>query len=417
MKNNKTLVIITNEYPYNNGETFLENEISFLSNSFEIIYIFSVLGKSKNKPTRFFPSNVKCFPLNCNHNRIKYCANSFFSKDNSFDLNGKNILKSIINHYLYGRNKSIYNRILKLIIKNHIILNNCVIYSYWLTLGIANFKLKNYIENKYGYTPLSVSRCHGYDLYSETNGFNYQPLQEKIINSLDFVCPCSESGKEYLLNKYPNISKKIIVSKLGTKYHKDFNFDSNFDFKNFVTCSGLRPVKRLDLFAKGFSLAAKKNKNIFWTCIGEGKEIKKIKKIIKRNHLSDCVDFKGNLSNKEVYDFYRNNSIYSFVNVSSSEGIPVAIMEAISFGLPVIATDVGGNHEIVNMQNGFLIKKDCSADDICDAISKMCNLDSTQYLKLRMNSRKMWENNFEANKTYKVWCDFLVSKNIKKYRN
>lgn len=49
------------------------------------------------------------------------------------------------------------------------------------------------------------------------------------------------------------------------------------------------------------------------------------------------------LGNQLVYDFYRNNDVDVFVNLSESEGIPVSIIETISFGVPVVATDVGGN--------------------------------------------------------------------------
>ncbi|MFR4320263.1 MAG: glycosyltransferase [Blautia massiliensis (ex Durand et al. 2017)] len=44
------------------------------------------------------------------------------------------------------------------------------------------------------------------------------------------------------------------------------------------------------------------------------------------------------------------------MNVSSSEGIPVSIMEATSFGIPGIATDAGGTKEIIrDKENGVLL--------------------------------------------------------------
>lgn len=42
--------------------------------------------------------------------------------------------------------------------------------------------------------------------------------------------------------------------------------------------------------------------------------------------------------------------------MSDSEGIPVSIMEAMSFGIPVIARNVGGMSEIVNEENGLLLE-------------------------------------------------------------
>ena len=48
----------------------------------------------------------------------------------------------------------------------------------------------------------------------------------------------------------------------------------------------------------------------------------------------------------------------AFINVSSSEGVPVSIMEAMTFVISVITTDLGGNTEIVNEQNGWLLPKE-----------------------------------------------------------
>ncbi len=46
--------------------------------------------------------------------------------------------------------------------------------------------------------------------------------------------------------------------------------------------------------------------------------------------------------------FFKENSVDLFINASITEGTPVSIMEAISCGIPIIATDVGGNPEIVS---------------------------------------------------------------------
>ena len=55
----------------------------------------------------------------------------------------------------------------------------------------------------------------------------------------------------------------------------------------------------------------------------------------------------GHLDNNEIFNMYKNNSYDYFITLSESEGLPVSIMEAISCGIPVIATAVGGITEIV----------------------------------------------------------------------
>ena len=66
------------------------------------------------------------------------------------------------------------------------------------------------------------------------------------------------------------------------------------------------------------------------------------------------------------------------MNVSESEGIPVSIMEASSFGIPVIATNVGGVGEIVeNGYNGLLLNKDFLNRDLSVCLKSIaCMVDN-----------------------------------------
>jgi glycosyltransferase involved in cell wall biosynthesis len=69
-----------------------------------------------------------------------------------------------------------------------------------------------------------------------------------------------------------------------------------------------------------------------------------------------------------VRDFYLTQPVDVFVNASTTEGVPVSIMEAMSFGVPVVATDVGGTGELVNSRNGALLVPNPTPAEIADAI-------------------------------------------------
>ncbi|MDD0858820.1 glycosyltransferase [Arthrobacter alpinus] len=74
-------------------------------------------------------------------------------------------------------------------------------------------------------------------------------------------------------------------------------------------------------------------------------DLRRIASEVEREDL--VIELKGAVANDEVLNFYRNHEISVFINVSTSEGVPVSIMEAISFDIPVVATSVGGTPEIV----------------------------------------------------------------------
>jgi len=75
----------------------------------------------------------------------------------------------------------------------------------------------------------------------------------------------------------------------------------------------------------------------------------------------------------EIKNFVQTYSINALVLVSETEGLPVAIMEAFSAGIPVIATDVGGVSELVNGKNGILLEKKPEANKLVNAIETLRN--------------------------------------------
>ena len=68
------------------------------------------------------------------------------------------------------------------------------------------------------------------------------------------------------------------------------------------------------------------------------------------------------------------NQVDLFCNVSEYEGVPISIMEAMAYGIPCLATHVGGVSEIVNCQTGILIEKNSSANQIKNYIVTFLHL-------------------------------------------
>jgi colanic acid/amylovoran biosynthesis glycosyltransferase len=100
-------------------------------------------------------------------------------------------------------------------------------------------------------------------------------------------------------------------------------------------------------------------------------------------------------------EYYRNNPVDLFINTSSSEGLPVSIMEASSFGIPTIATNVGGTGEIVrDGETGFLLNADVSPKELADKIEQFALLPEGKKKLLRTNCRTLWMDEFHAATNY-----------------
>ena len=146
---------------------------------------------------------------------------------------------------------------------------------------------------------------------------------------------------------------------------------------------------------------------LHWVHFGDGSLKKEIE--FQANKMNLSFEIKGNVENNEILDFYNENFVDLFFNVSEFEGIPVSIMEAQSAGIPVLATDVGGTSEIVNNKNGFLIEKDFNVSSVVEIIQNYLN-ESPENIKLKRNlSHTNWLEKYTAEKNYTEFAQLILS--------
>ena len=85
-------------------------------------------------------------------------------------------------------------------------------------------------------------------------------------------------------------------------------------------------------------------------------------------------------------------------------------MEAMSVGMLIIATDVGGTREIVkNEINGYLLPKDCSPNMIAEKIMKIYHMSPNEYSEARRSSRMLWEKLSSAKNNYRKMYNDLIN--------
>lgn len=398
--NKRSLILFTNHYPFLYGETFLENEIVYLSRAYNKIYIFAIDVKKTMKPTRYIPDNVIAIPLGGLNKRLKYAVYTFIGiirNSSTFKIHEKSIKKLLASFYIRGHAEFIANKVYMMKKKLMINFEHSIIYSYWFSYqAVASVILKDRLL-KEGVNTTVYSRAHGYDIYWERVKGGYHPFQDILLKELNLCIPCSQFGKKYLLDKYPWAADKIHISRLGTLDH---GLNPYKNGKTIVTCSNLEPLKRMSLLAKAFVKIAKKNPDLKWICIGDGIEKEEIQSIITDADVIKQVELLGRLDNNEVIKQYKTREIKYFVNISTTEGVPVSIMEAQSFGIPVIATDAGGTHELVNSDNGKLIPVEIDANYLAEVLEQMLTISKDEYSYKRIASRKNWEINSFADKQY-----------------
>jgi L-malate glycosyltransferase len=122
-----------------------------------------------------------------------------------------------------------------------------------------------------------------------------------------------------------------------------------------VVVANLRPVKAVDMFIKAAAIVVKTLPQVKFTIVGDGPLRGSLEELAASLSLTGSVEFAGSIS--DVQSILSTATIG--VLTSSSEGFSNAILEYMCAGLPVVATDVGGNCESVSDgQTGYLVPPD-----------------------------------------------------------
>lgn len=416
MNKKRNLILLTASFPFGKQETFLENELPILAEAFDKI---TILHSYNNGNKRTIPTNVNCIhtPLELNCKELKKSYFNLFSF-----LVWKEIFILL---FVYkkmpslGFFKTLFISISKGKKMQHAIekhfqlneLNSSIHYSYWCddhAIGLA------FLNKKYNHQLKTVSRTHGWDVYFEVSQYNYLPLRSFIHNHLTHLFPISNKGKSYMEERW-KIKNKITVSRLGVpeppnsitnnieakslpKFNEEQLSILNSQF-SIISCSNLIPLKRIHLIIEALALI--EDKPIRWVHFGDGPEFERLKTKAKELLPSNIlVEWKGRVSNQTVLDFYAKEKPDLFINVSSSEGIPVSIMEAMSFGIPCIASNVGGNSEIVNDSNGKLLNSNPTVKELEYAIIDFFKNKDEIKSAFQKNALKTWEQEYYASLNY-----------------
>jgi glycosyltransferase involved in cell wall biosynthesis len=122
----------------------------------------------------------------------------------------------------------------------------------------------------------------------------------------------------------------------------------------------------------------------------------------------------GDITKKQVYEYLQKEHFDALINTSSYEGIPVSMMEAMSFSIPVIGTNVGGVAEIIeDTKNGYLLTANPELSEIIEKLTQLYLLDDETYLNLRRNAYITWQTKFNAESNYSelIYNMIQLSKN------
>ncbi|MFY7945552.1 MAG: glycosyltransferase [Bacteroidia bacterium] len=379
-------------------------DMELLSPAFDKCVVFpDVTVAAKKYPPAFtITSNYiqwkQCNPMKIMWENALYFLSILFLSFNEIRFSPKRLseaLKKLSSNYFKAQ------QVVQYIYRHNLQKEDITIYSFWLYDSVYLAFIKKLLPSV-----LIINRAHGGDIFENQPTLKNRVLLRKFqFQNIDKIITVSKDGADYLKKKYPQYSEKISTIYLGTASHNDIN---PFPVKGFtiVSCSHVRNVKRVDKIAEVIlNLPFQVN----WVHIGSeniydrntDQSIDKYLKIKEQIAHSDNVKFvaMGTVAHEQIMDYYKINPVHLFISLSETEGIPVSIMECISFGVPVMCTDVGGCREIVTEQTGILLPLETEISEICEKISafKQHRLNTAD---ARNGIKAYWEKHFNQVSNY-----------------
>lgn len=258
----------------------------------------------------------------------------------------------------------------------------------------------------------SIARAHGFEVFDEQDRLGRVPFQSVGIAAFSRVYSVSMAGAQVLRDKVPSAGGRIHVKYLGVEPAPGPGFRSEDETFRILSCSACVDVKRVDLLAEGIVEFARKYPDVGfeWTHIGDGPSLTNVRGVVSRlPSIAGKCFFPGSLPPSTVRAWMAGRPFDAFVNVSSSEGLPVTLMEAASSGIPLVATDVGGNAEIVKPGLGYLLTRNPSAEDIADVLFELSQLPLAATMAIRSAVKQLWAAEFSADENYGEFAETLLS--------
>ncbi len=393
--NNKKIMLITGGFPYGKNEPFLVNELPYLEQQFEEILLVPV-APVKNAPlqtdvgdnTKILDVAQKKYSLSYFKHYLRALIFTFLNiQPASKTL--KQTLRIIYSCFLFSKKMADVS----FLCEN---MRYDVGYSYWK----HNFSFLNVYLKSLGIVKKSVCRAHRYDVYDDVHPWGHNPFDNYLIKKIDHVYAISIQAKKCLLHK--GFSEHIVsVSRLGVSLRPLVSPSSPGEHLTIISISRVVQMKNCKRIADVVKLLSS-SKPVAWHHFGDGPLLDELIAHVQEINLDGFVPH-GFIPNKNLIDEILKTKPHIMINLSLSEGVPVSIMEAMSLGVPAVATDVGATAELISQNTGALINLSIQDEEILDKVLKII----TDYEEFSLKGLELVSSFYNADKNYQNFAKHL----------
>ncbi|MBV6403741.1 MAG: glycosyltransferase [Flavobacteriales bacterium] len=402
----KELWLFTTRFPYGQGEPFLENELPFLAERFERIRLIPLVH---DQGIRVLPPNVEVVeppadpyavapPL-----RMLAYARTWWRMRRVVRTSAPD---AAVRRRLWSDVRAAMRQALERMHRYRTGLfrdydpRRVLLYSYWMADHATALALLHLNDPRIGF----VGRMHGFDLYAHRWPGDWPPFQALQMAHVQRLFLVSQAGLDDIKARHPAQAARCELARLGTHDHGPGPW-SPAEVLRIVSASHLVPIKRVALLVDALRLV---RRPVRWTHFGDGPERAAVEAAVATLPPHVHAELPGNIANQDLLAWYRSTPVDLFVHLSSTEGgVPVALQEAASFGIPLLAADAGGVREIVGPATGTLLPHRPEAAAIARQLDGFA--DGPQHSgTFRAGVRAAWAAGFKAEVNFGHFCDRLL---------
>ena len=249
-----------------------------------------------------------------------------------------------------------------------------IIYAHFL----YNIAYAVYLKEKYNIPLVGMEHWSGVNQSKLSSDIIYRG--QIAYQGANRIIAVSNSLKEQIYNHFKRDATVIHNMVNEEFFQMPIRKYTNRDKLIYISIGSLFYIKGHDILIKALSEVAQYTLDWELRIVGGGSEEKNLQNLIKQLGLENNIKIIGRRNKQEIISLLYDSDI--FILPSRSENFSVAVLEALSAGLPVVATTCGGIRECINEKNGVLVSvEDVSglAKSILD-ISKNIELYDKQFI-------------------------------------
>ena len=325
-------------------------------------------------------------------------SNMYPSKSQpSYGIFIKNFYEGLVNEgweiqlsVIKGRGRTIFQKIFKyfcFIVKTislGLFKNYDFVYVHYLNHSLIPVLLIALLKPKVKF----VFNAHGGDIFPESKfGESIQKTTQSLIKRASLIVVPSQYFKEVLLKKFNINEFKVFISPsagidLSIFKPKPKLRNKKEDF-NIGYVGRIDEGKGWEIVIQALKILNQRlNRSIKLTIVGGGKQLEKLFEMIQNNQLDSYVQYEGQVKQIDLPQIYNHFDVFVFPTYRAGESLGLVGLEAMSCGIPVIASNMGGPGDYIkDGYNGFKFEPK-NINHLVDTLFKFIELPNNCKLNL-----------------------------------